>query len=160
VNYIWLDSGGILPQLSGEQRELSRAPRVLLHSALFRLVRVHLDSPVESERDLFPEIKKNTVAQYLDVLADLSRRHRFEVLVASFPRLDGHEEEDSQRGLAVLQAAAARHDFRFFDLADALTECGADGQIAWDPIHPNAAGHRCAGEAIAEFVAARPVAPH
>jgi hypothetical protein len=109
---------------------------------------------------LFPEIKKNTVAQYLDVLADLSRRHRFEVLVVAFPRLDGHEGEDGKRDFAVLQAAAASLGFRFFDLADALTECAADGEIAWDPIHPNAVGHRCAGEAIAESVAGRSVVRH
>ena len=150
-----LHSGGILPQLSGERNKLDRPPRILLSSALFRLVYTRLASPAMSERDLFPEIKKNTVSRYLDVLANLSRRVRFDVLIVSFPRLDGHVDEDSERDFSLLKEAASRHGFHFLDLADAFAGCAADGEIAWDPIHPNAEGHRCAGEAIADYADSR-----
>lgn len=151
-----VDSGGILPQLSDERQRFDRMPRFLLTSALFRLAYTRLASRRRDSRDLFPEIRKNTVVEYLDVLAGLSTEAGFEVLVVSFPRLDGVLEEGSDGDLARLKQAAARHGFHFFDLAAALGECAADRRIAFDPLHPNADGHRCAGEAIARS-AIRPI---
>ena len=44
---------------------------------------------------------------------------------------------------------------QFLDLAPAFARCAAERDIAWDSLHPNAEGHRCAGEAIADFVGRR-----
>ena len=130
---------------------LDRAPRSLMKSALFRLAYGAFSAHADDGRDLFSEIRTNTAAKYLGHLGALAREHRFEVLVAWFPRLLGQARPADGRDLAMVKQIAHREGFHFLDLANSMTACAASGPISEDSIHPNEAGHRCAGEAIAEY---------
>jgi lysophospholipase L1-like esterase len=154
VNDTWLDSGRILALLEEERRSrgVRRAPPRWQRSALLRLVHSRIAALADDAPDPFDAIKSNTVGRALDALADLSLEHGFEVLLVYFPWLDGRAVGPGEPTPAALRANASRRGFHFLDLTRAMARCAGEGPVANDPIHPNAAGHRCVGVAIAEFL--------
>jgi lysophospholipase L1-like esterase len=154
VNDTRVDSGGIFYALKHLQwdRELHRTPGVWRRSALFRLVYARYASRSESRPDPFRRVRRNTVERSLASLAELSREHDFEVLLVYFPWLDGRDPREKELSPAELAAASEKSGFRFLDLSAAMKACASEQAIAADAIHPNADGHRCAGEAIAHYM--------
>jgi lysophospholipase L1-like esterase len=126
---------------------------ILLESALLRLVSasyprvqaLFVDPPRDAER-----ISRDALRQHFDALGGMSRQHGFDVLVVWFPRMKGDDEAaDLRREVGSLSRS---HGFRFHDLTPDLQVCSADGPVALDRLHPNALGHRCAGDGIARAV--------
>jgi lysophospholipase L1-like esterase len=154
VNDTRVDSGGIFYALKHLQweRELHRTPAFWRRSALFRLVYSRLASWSESRPDPFRQVRRNTVERSLTSLAELAREHDFEVLLVYFPWLDGRDPREQELSPAEFAAASEKNGFRFLDLSAAMKACASEQAIAADAIHPNADGHRCAGEAIARYM--------
>jgi hypothetical protein len=143
---------------------------VLVQSALYRFVRFRLlrgrqpapasaaaagDAAAAQQRYL-DEVSRDTVAEYFDVLAALSRRHRFQVLVAVFPRFVrsfGYYRYGDQH--AFVQDLARRHGFFLADLLVPYARCREAAPatpISSDYFHPTAYGHRCAASALAGMI--------
>ena len=78
----------------------------------------------------------------MDRLMDLSVKHGFQVLLAFFPWQDGDRAEDFERVARI----AADRGFHYLDLRPAFQVCGKGTML--DPIHPSAAGHACAADAL------------
>ena len=158
VNDDELVSGGILNVLSAEQSKQSlirKAPALAKQSALARfLLGLRYARPIAGhdavEAD-FGAIMGNTVPEYVEVLADLSSEHDFAVLVVWFPRLKGADEDDGAL-FADVERMSASAGFHFLDLSPHFAACAREAEIALDSFHPNARGHRCAGEAIARRI--------
>ena len=157
VNDNTVDSGNILQSLEEERQErrIVRTPELLMNSALFRLAYSIFTTGWSDSGDEFEAIRRNTVSEYLDVLAELSRDHDFEVLVIWFPRLDRPPDEDNRRQLNLVSSASATHGFHLLDLSHDLAACAEQGPVALNALHPNRRGHRCAGSAIARHVTTR-----
>ena len=151
-------SGGILRRLTHEREKSDRVdetPPVLTKSALARFLIAWLyvlqNSEDETKDSGFESIKQNTMGEYFGILADLSQTHQFEVLVTWFPRLKGSREADNAL-FADVQRMSAAASFQLLDLTPRFETCARDEDIARDSLHPNAHGHRCAGEAIAHHI--------
>ncbi|HET9481205.1 MAG TPA: hypothetical protein VFP98_05565, partial [Candidatus Polarisedimenticolia bacterium] len=137
----------------------------LRHSALYLFLRFRVLGPAPSGegpddarvQKLFDLVQRDTVDEYFGVLAELSRRHAFRVLVAVFPYLDDltrYRHMDENRRMADL---SSRSGFLHLDLLPVFLDCErrAGQTIAFDEVHPNNIGHICAGRALASFVATR-----
>ncbi len=104
----------------------------------------------EEQKDL-DLVSGDTVAEYFGVLAGLAREHRFQVLVAVFPRLVksfGYYRYMDQH--LFVRDLARRDGFHLVDLLEPFARCRAASStpIGADNWHPSAYGHRCAAEAI------------
>jgi lysophospholipase L1-like esterase len=139
-----------------------RLPALLRRSALYLFMRYRvlddwlLQRKMTEARikELFDLVQRDTVEEYFGVLADLSRRHGFKVLVAVFPYIDdlkNYKYADQDRWV---QDLSSRHGFYHLDLLYAFTDCEtrAGQTIAFDEVHPNNIGHVCAGRALAGFI--------
>jgi lysophospholipase L1-like esterase len=156
------NDGAILTTLRAEQRERrvwaarTASHPWLLRSGLYRFLRFR----AFPSRPALPDpgttatpdpLDGDTVAPSFADLALLARKHRFAVLVATFPKFRG-ERHRSQHGF--VRRLAASHGFHHLDLRLAFRKCQAEnpGGIAVDSFHPNAAGHGCAAAAMGEAV--------
>jgi lysophospholipase L1-like esterase len=99
------------------------------------------------------------VENALSRLARYGAQKKVPVVLALFPLLlTGHEPSDeqelAQRLYAQVGDAATRFELRFVDLRVALRDHPAEQLrlLPEDPIHPNALGHRLAGEALAAAI--------
>jgi len=98
--------------------------------------------------------KRVTVA--LGRLSDLSKQHDFRVLVVAFPMLLSLEESHPRSSYPrALETIASQHSLDFIDL-EPIFKSRYRGReslfLAYDPDHPNAAGHALAAEAIGSFI--------
>jgi len=157
LNDVKRSDGGILPVLRERERTAAgvvsaRAHPILVHSALYRLLRYGLLA--EEERDLPPGIQGDTVAESFELLEELSRDNELEVLVVVFPRfgrwkeyrwLDHHER---------VAALSEKHGFGHLDLYEPFRACreSAESRLALDRYHPSPLGHECAAEAVADHL--------
>ncbi|HKH45321.1 MAG TPA: SGNH/GDSL hydrolase family protein [Thermoanaerobaculia bacterium] len=131
---------------------LGEAERLLLHSALYRFVRYAV---LEARREESTDPGQgDSVEPALRELAKLSRRERFEVLLAVFPYLPKLYEHEHAREHARLKRLAGDLGFHHLDLRPAFHDCQAGGfdKLRFDRYHPTKAGHRCAAEALAAAV--------
>ncbi|HEX2254258.1 MAG TPA: SGNH/GDSL hydrolase family protein [Thermoanaerobaculia bacterium] len=137
-----------------------RADRLLLASALYRLVRFGTarDGGADVE-ELLPlgagDPTGGEVAAALGELAELAAEEGFRVALAVFPifrNLERHPFGGRQRRVVALGTELG---FATVDLLPVFQRCAAqaDGPVALDRFHPTAAGHRCAAEALAESLA-------
>jgi len=133
------------------------ADRALTWSALYRLARWGWpeDAAAGGTAPAAAESWERVERPLVD-LAALSRRHRFEVLLAVFPYLPRLYEPRHAAAHARLAALAHRHGFHHLDLRPAFRDCRAEpgAKLGFDRYHPTAAGHACAAEALAEAVTA------
>lgn len=145
--------GGILATLlereqGAEGLVRSRADPRLLKSALYRFLRYRLPA----RREAPPAVHEDTVDEYFGVLAELARKHRFEVLVVVFPRFGTwlRWNEEHRR----IAALSQRHGFHHLDLLEAFQACRREATraIAIDRYHPSPVGHRCAARAISRHI--------
>lgn len=119
----------------------------------FAVFREGLQVERGERRRALEELAKDGVEEGFHELARLGAEHGFAVLVVVFPRLLG-ESEAEHREYATLQGYADDAGLEFLLLDDAMELCRQEqGEIALDYLHPNAAGHRCAAEAIAPRIA-------
>ncbi len=131
---------------------LADTERLLVHRALYRFLRYAV---LERRRD---EVASpgagDTVEPSLRQLAKLSRRERFEVLLAVFPYLPRLYDREHARQHARLERLARELGFHHLDLRPAFRDCRARGsdKLRFDRYHPTAAGHRCAADAMAAAV--------
>jgi lysophospholipase L1-like esterase len=139
---------------------------VLLSSALYRLLRFRVlagtrPRPPDPESAL-AMVSRDTVAEYFGVLDDLSKKHRFDVLVAVIPRFvrSFHAYRLAAQH-AYARQLAERHGFHYVDLIDAFSRCrdASSVPIELDNFHPSAYGHRCAAEALAGVIREQIVRP-
>jgi lysophospholipase L1-like esterase len=158
--------GGVYRQVLRREHDsahlsAARLGTLLRHSELARAVRYmwfgEPPAPPGAEASIF----ENHTDEYFGLLAELSRRHGFEVLVVVFPNLGGFragaayaydEAHERVRGLS------AREGFHHLDLLETFANCrdNAPGErFAFDSYHPTALGHRCAAEAIDRYVRQR-----
>jgi lysophospholipase L1-like esterase len=106
------------------------------------------------------------VLQALARMARFGESHHVPTLLAMFPLLltgnePPEEQEQVQRMYEQVKEAAAQFGLRFLDLRAAFRDYSA-AQLRLlpdDPIHPNALGHRLAGDAIAARLAADGLLP-
>jgi lysophospholipase L1-like esterase len=157
-------AGGLMEGLlARERKSASRfaflASPWLMRSHLWRTLRYHptfaswskkADPPAQG---LYADFGEDRVEPSFAELATLARSHRFRVLVAVFPYLEGivsyrHGEEHE-----AVRRLAERHRFAFVDLLAPLQECRVQrGRIRVDRWHLNETGHSCAAEALARAV--------
>jgi len=117
------------------------------------------DSPAQHYLDL---VSADTVTQYFGVLRDLARRHRFQVLIAVFPRFVrtfGYYKFGREHQFVADLAKA--NGFALVDLLVPFSDCrqASAEPISSDNFHPSPYGHRCAAAAIARAVMALPPRP-
>jgi hypothetical protein len=149
----------LLAQQSG-QRPPIRGHPALLRSALYRLLRYRLASPVPGSelRSHYRELLAgDTVAPSLAELAALSREHRFAVLMAVFPRAARYKVRRSDEQHDWAMARCRENDFRCLDLRAAFEACRRARRkqpLGLDGYHPSIFGHRCAAGAMADEVLA------
>jgi hypothetical protein len=108
-----------------------------------------------NEPEDFDDIRRETGLRYVETLAQLSREHGFDVMVVAFPWLDDRVDPKADAEFESLAATAASAGFHYLNLRDAFARCAMRGEISRDPIHPNEAGHQCAGDEIARFISQR-----
>lgn len=163
--------GNIMETLLSEARlgpshAVEHGNPVLMKSALYRFVHFRVlgaEHPARgadagSYRRALDAISGDSVDRYFGVLQGLSRRRGFDVLVAAFPYFVGLGPGYRYRAdHEFVRAEAARYGFRFLDLLRPMQECRRrSGRINVDSFHPNAAGHRCAAEALAREILRTP----
>jgi lysophospholipase L1-like esterase len=160
-----LENGGILSTLLRQELEEKGIPSVRLHpillrSELVRLIRFRLEPyrgrSVADQAALQQSVSQDTVVPSLERLAFLSRDHGFEVLAVIFPTFQSFA---PYRDIAEHRWIASQLDrlgIPKLDLLEEMARCsGGDvTRIAYDTLHPNEAGHRCAGIAIAREIMA------
>ena len=142
------------------------ADTLIKASALLRFVRYRILAPSttalqEHTRERLQQISEDRVSEYLGKLAELASTHHFAVVLVVFPFYGAPEkygdlqsydfEEDHS---AVVEQARAL-GMSTLDLLPDFQACerAVDGILVLDQVHPNLAGHACAGEAIARHLA-------
>jgi lysophospholipase L1-like esterase len=157
--------GDILKTLLDAERQKgglsqARANPYLMKSALYRFFRFRVAAPRRTEelpRKYLDLVSQDTVADYFGVLENLAREHRFQVLVAVFPRFTrnfaAYPLGDQHR---FAEELAERHHFSYLDLIVPFDQCRKESPepIEVDNFHPSARGHRCAAEALAGKISA------
>jgi lysophospholipase L1-like esterase len=151
-----LTSSHILTTLLNVERHTGglhvRAHPLLARSALYRWVWSSLAS--RSRRSDAPRAAGDSVHEAFADLARLSREARFRVLVVIFPELLPERPYPRRAEHVRVLDLAAESGFASLDLLRPLRRCagGALDAIAGDAVHPNAAGHRCAGQLIGDVI--------
>src|SRR6202521_4601388 len=107
-------------------------------------------------------VSADTVAPYFGVLRDLARQHRFQVLIAVFPRfVRTFSYYNFGRQHQFVADLAKANGFALVDLLVPFSDCrkAAAEPISSDNFPPSPYGHRCAAAAIARAVMALPPRP-
>ena len=155
--------GGVYTQLLAAEQgakhfNAARMNPVLRGSALVRFLYYRVfardAAPEGADRSIF----ENHVERYFAELRQIALREGFEVLVVVFPNFGGLDTERSYRFQEIhdrVRGYAAANGFEHLDLLPSFLDCqraNPDERLAFDSYHPTAAGHRCAGEAIANVL--------
>lgn len=160
-----LENGRIMATLLQQELEEKRISSVrlqplLLRSELFRLIRFRLEPyrgrTVADQAEIHQAIAQDTVVPYLQRLKTLSEEHDFGLLAIIFPTFQSFA---PYRDLSEHRWVSSHLDqlgIRRLDLLEEMARCseGDVTRIAYDALHPNEAGHRCAGIAIAREIEA------
>ena len=156
VNDTYLDCGGILTALqrsAAGKRPIASPPAWLRGSALVRLgYGVWRGYTAASTEPIARDLGRDTVSEALDELAQLSQAEGFEVCIVWFPRLAPPASPNDALLFQRVRATAQKHSFDVYDLTPDFETCLDSGPIAIDTIHPNVAGHRGAGLALARHI--------
>jgi lysophospholipase L1-like esterase len=173
--------GDILKTLLEAERQQggvssARVDSWLVRSALYRFLRFRVLAPrrrpeatpaaaagtgAETQRYL-DLVSADTVAPYFGVLRDLARQHRFQVLIAVFPRfVRTFNYYTFGRQHQFVAGLAKANGFALVDLLVPFSDCrkASVEPISSDNFHPSPHGHRCAAAAIARAVMALPPRP-
>jgi lysophospholipase L1-like esterase len=163
-------NGGIIQHLRDAEQASAGASRSLAHPLLsrsalyrliyFRLLSGHVDRK-RMERDLALEVlEDDTVAESLALLARTSESRGFDVLVVVFPEFRKYTDELAAQHDRVADLSE-QNGFHHLDLRGSFAVCYRThgSTIALNYMHPSPSGHRCAGEAIAEYLLASPLIP-
>ena len=164
VNDTCLDCGNILSFLGRAERQrnttLRRPAGLLRHSALVRLVyAVQQRHAASAISPLAATLGPDSVTESFEVLGNLSRAAGFTTVVVWFPRLaraKGSSDNDLRQRIAGLSQS---NGLQYCDLTDALQAGARQSPMAVDALHPNAAGHRCAGRELARYIRAHVLRP-
>ena len=162
------DGGGIMEALLQEQIGTRAIPAsrvfspLLINSALWRFIRFTVMSgryrdTEEFLGDYVSLISKDTSEEYLNLLGSLSAEHGFEVVVAIFPVLDVLGKYPYTYEHDRLRRISSELGFHAVDLLDVFKDCSARGKapVGADKLHPSALGHRCAADALTDFILLR-----
>ncbi|MBV8199576.1 MAG: SGNH/GDSL hydrolase family protein [Acidobacteria bacterium] len=162
--------------LEAEQRQggvsSARVDSWLVKSALYRFLRFRVlaarrhpqaapAAATDAQRYL-DLVSADTVAPYFGVLRDLARQHRFQVLIAVFPRfVRTFSYYNFGRQHQFVAGLAKANGFALVDLLVPFSDCrrASAEPISSDNFHPSPYGHRCAAAAIARAVMALPPRP-
>jgi len=168
------DDGNILGLLLEEERKVAgdsslsqaRVNPIVKNSAFLRMVTYKVLPSLFTKDTVAPEKRGEAVQQFysdsvedsLAELAQLGKKHNFEVLLTVFPDFDKHDKglegdyayaEEHEK----LAQISTKHGFHHLDLLDSFRFCKKNAPegytISYDRYHPNPIGARCAGEAIA-----------
>ncbi len=126
--------------------------RLLIRSALYRFLRYSAFPPQDAGPGRGATGRRDTVEASLRELSGLARERPFDVLFAVFPVLPHLNDPRYAKDHAELERLSAELGFTHLDLRSAFRECRSKGgqeRLGLDLFHPSAAGHRCAGEAMA-----------
>lgn len=90
----------------------------------------------------------------LKQLADLSKEHEFDVLVAIFPSFPVAEPYEFHSDHAWIQRAMDINNLPRIDLLEDMQACSKklNRSLGADSLHPTAEGHHCAGKALARYI--------
>jgi lysophospholipase L1-like esterase len=151
------EAGGPSRHSLGAISERSELARFLLFRVLPRL---GVEPPLARSDDEYRRLNEDTVEEALREFGEVVAKAGTRGVVAIFPHLDDVDRyafhEEHQR----IAAAAAHDSVLVLDLLPAFRACARPGVgLGFDPYHPNELGHRCAGEALAELVAALRTGP-
>lgn len=160
-----LENGGILATLLRQELEENRISSIRLHpillrSELFRLIRFRLEPyrgrTVADQAALQQSVSQDTVVPSLERLPSLSRDHGFDLLAVIFPTFQSFAPYRDFAEHRWIASQLDRLGIRKLDLLEEMARCseGDVTRIAYDVLHPNEAGHRCAGIAIAREILA------
>tara|TARA_R110002096_G_scaffold16898_9_gene57920 strand:- start:37953 stop:38750 length:798 start_codon:yes stop_codon:yes gene_type:complete len=148
------NDGGIMTTLTNEAKNVKGVKgveRSILHkSALFRVLwyrvlRMHKKRPKN-----FGTVSDDIVSDSFAWLEKLSEEHGFRTMVAVFPELTDLNDYAFHAEHQFVQELAAATKLQVVDLLEPFRAC--PGKLARDRYHPNEAGHRCAGHALANAI--------
>jgi hypothetical protein len=158
--------GDIMKTLLDDERRQggvssARADTWLVHSALYRFMRFRVLAaagrpvPAPDPRHYLELVSADTVKPYFGVLRQLAQDHRFQVLIAVFPRFVrsfNHYRFADEHGYVA--GLARENGFSLIDLLVPFSTCrnASPEPISVEVYHPSAYGHRCAAEAVAPVV--------
>lgn len=151
--------GALFQSLVNEARSKERPLAVdysgaLLHSALYRLFRFRIFPAISSDEGGSGWVRKlsqDSVEESLAELAAAARQIPAPVLMAVFPKFGDLANYPLTKEHEKLTEAARKNNIEMLDLLPAFRECQKrdPAQLSIDEYHPSAAGHACAGRAIA-----------
>jgi lysophospholipase L1-like esterase len=153
--------GDILKTLLEEKRQkqgvdTTHANPWLVKSALYRFFRFRVFPPHQKEalpQQYWDLINRDTVAESMAELGPLAREHRFQVLVAVFPRFAADFARYPHHGKhQYARGQSEANGFAFLDLIEAYDQCRKakpETPIEIDSFHPSVYGHQCAAQALA-----------
>jgi hypothetical protein len=160
-----LDGDIMKTLLDDEQRQggvsSARADIWLVHSALYRFLRFRVlaaagrPAPAPDPRHYLELVSADTVEPYFGVLRQLAQDHRFQVLIAVFPRfVSSFSRYHLQKEHRYVAGLARDDGFALIDLLLPFNDCrnASPEPISVEVYHPSAYGHRCAAEAVAPAV--------
>ena len=160
-----MDGNILKTLLDAERQQGSNAARAhpwLLQSALYRFLRYRVAPPRPPDdaelRRRYDLVSGDTVAESFGELARLSHEHRFEVLVAVFPRLVRKLWSYRFAGQhEFVRRLSEQNGFHHLDLLEGFRRCRevSDEPLGVDNLHPSVYGHRCAAEAMAQEILAQ-----
>lgn len=148
------NDGGILATLVNEAKGVKGvgAERSILHeSALFRVLWYRVLKKHQQRPSRFGAVTDDTVAASFARLGRVAKEHDFRTMVAIVPELSNLGEYGFADQHAFVERIAAGIDMQVVDLLEPFRACG--GKLGHDRYHPNVAGHRCAGNALADAIA-------
>lgn len=156
-------NGGIVRRLREREEQSGGVDGTLLAPLLlesdlvrflyFRVFAGDLRQRKERRDSALDHLARDTVTESFAELAAVAAREGFDVIVAVFPQFETYDERLYAAHERVAELATS-HGFAVVDLLDPLVECyrSVGQEVAIDSMHPSAAGHRCAGETLAEFL--------
>jgi hypothetical protein len=169
-----LDGDILKTLLEAERRQggisSARVDSWLVRSALYRFLRFRVlrvmaarrAAPAPDPQHYLDLVSADTVAPYFGELRQLADQHRFQVLIAVFPRfVRTFSYYPFGRQHQFVAGLAQRNGFALVDLLVPFSDCrkAAAEPISSDNFHPSPYGHRCAAQAIAQAVLALPPRP-
>ncbi len=154
------NDGGILATLIGESKGVKGvgAERSFLHkSALFRVLWYRVLKMHERRPKQYGTVSDDTVSESFQWLHRLSKKHQFDTMVAIFPEFTNLNDYKFGDQHEFVKALATITEMQVVDLLDPFRAC--TGTLHHDRYHPNAKGHECAGNALADAIEPLVVAP-
>lgn len=161
LNDTYLDDGRLAADIltRTERKSLHRRMLnipLLYHSALyrffiFRVIEDGLQDFTKRSHSLLVHQHQNTVASGFKTLQSIAGGRC--VLIVVFPWFEkGLSPYPYEKQHEEVSALARSHGFHTLDLLDSFRSCSAAGRVNFDHVHPNAHGHTCAAQALADYL--------